>query len=245
MSFDCHEVEPGFTCPETGGPCIACGDGVRQTGEACDDGNSVGGDGCSADCATVGAWILLSGSRRCLRAMWQRDQREQRAVRRRRSLRWHRDGCELPGNADCGAGELCLGVSGDGCSAACRLELGYQCPVAGRPCERWRQRGRGTQRNLRTTAGAVAAPRRVLAYERYRLHGAHVASRRWRRLQRDLYRIETDYRCPTAAEPCVKCGDGQLDPGEVCDDGVVAVPSPLRRIAPATPIARRYPVSAR
>lgn len=27
-----------------------CGDGVLQEGEACDDGNAVGGDGCSADC---------------------------------------------------------------------------------------------------------------------------------------------------------------------------------------------------
>ena len=29
-----------------------CGDGVLQRGEICDDGNTVGGDGCSADCAS-------------------------------------------------------------------------------------------------------------------------------------------------------------------------------------------------
>ncbi len=35
-----------------GGACrpIACGDGVVDRGEVCDDGNTVGGDGCSADC---------------------------------------------------------------------------------------------------------------------------------------------------------------------------------------------------
>ncbi|MCK5690773.1 hypothetical protein KAI87_15945 [Myxococcota bacterium] len=29
-----------------------CGDGVQQSGESCDDGNQVGGDGCAADCTT-------------------------------------------------------------------------------------------------------------------------------------------------------------------------------------------------
>ena len=30
-----------------------CGDGILDGGEACDDGNTVGGDRCSADCSTV------------------------------------------------------------------------------------------------------------------------------------------------------------------------------------------------
>lgn len=35
-----------------GGVCLSanCGDGVINPGEGCDDGNSVGGDGCSANC---------------------------------------------------------------------------------------------------------------------------------------------------------------------------------------------------
>lgn len=32
------------------GACLACGNGVRQTGEECDDGNQEDGDGCSAGC---------------------------------------------------------------------------------------------------------------------------------------------------------------------------------------------------
>jgi len=47
--------------------CIVCGNGVRQTGEQCDDGNNIDGDGCSADCRlegveivpTVSTWGLL------------------------------------------------------------------------------------------------------------------------------------------------------------------------------------------
>ncbi|MCA9298446.1 MAG: DUF4215 domain-containing protein, partial [Phycisphaerales bacterium] len=30
-----------------------CGDGILDAGEACDDGNDVGGDGCAADCLSV------------------------------------------------------------------------------------------------------------------------------------------------------------------------------------------------
>lgn len=32
----------------------ACGDGVLDGGEVCDDGNTVGGDGCAADCGSLG-----------------------------------------------------------------------------------------------------------------------------------------------------------------------------------------------
>jgi len=43
-------VIPDGTC--TNGACIAltCGDGVVEVTEACDDGNTLSGDGCSADC---------------------------------------------------------------------------------------------------------------------------------------------------------------------------------------------------
>ena len=50
---------PGDRCPGDqkcrDGQCGSgnCGDGERNAGEACDDGNNVSGDGCSADCKTV------------------------------------------------------------------------------------------------------------------------------------------------------------------------------------------------
>lgn len=49
----------GTVCSSDGASCIApssqCGDGIVQAeaGEQCDDGNSVGGDGCSADCKST------------------------------------------------------------------------------------------------------------------------------------------------------------------------------------------------
>ena len=35
-------------------PAAVCGNGIREPGEACDDGNTLGGDGCSANCSTAG-----------------------------------------------------------------------------------------------------------------------------------------------------------------------------------------------
>jgi fibro-slime domain-containing protein len=48
------------SCPPAGGPCTSkCGDGLVFGDEACDDGNAVGGDGCSATC-TVEAGFQCS-----------------------------------------------------------------------------------------------------------------------------------------------------------------------------------------
>src|SRR5581483_3113637 len=45
---------PGFTCSFDGMSCVRasdqCGNGHLDQGEVCDDGNTVSGDGCSADC---------------------------------------------------------------------------------------------------------------------------------------------------------------------------------------------------
>ena len=53
-----------------GAPCTVvppCGDGVLGAGEICDDGNSVGGDGCAADCGVVeSGWRCVIPGRRCL-----------------------------------------------------------------------------------------------------------------------------------------------------------------------------------
>ncbi|HZS42408.1 MAG TPA: DUF4215 domain-containing protein, partial [Polyangia bacterium] len=42
----------GTHCAAKESVCIkdSCGDGVVEAGEVCDDGNTVSGDGCSADC---------------------------------------------------------------------------------------------------------------------------------------------------------------------------------------------------
>ncbi|MBO4351547.1 MAG: DUF4215 domain-containing protein [Proteobacteria bacterium] len=77
-SADCSAIEAGYDCPPEGGSCtsgkpskcpdgemgedgtchkvgILCGNGEIDEDEACDDGNTEGGDGCAADCSEVEA----------------------------------------------------------------------------------------------------------------------------------------------------------------------------------------------
>lgn len=42
-----------------------CGDGVVDTGEACDDANTLAGDGCSATCATEAGWLCRGSASHC------------------------------------------------------------------------------------------------------------------------------------------------------------------------------------
>lgn len=58
--FDCSEAVAGIivlppdpSIPPVPSQCLAaiCGDSIESTGETCDDGNSVSGDGCSSTCS--------------------------------------------------------------------------------------------------------------------------------------------------------------------------------------------------
>ena len=72
-------VEPGWTCESTnafgalGGLDVCaptCGDGIRMTGrlmrEACDDNNTISGDGCSGACAVEPGFACTGGSTRSM-----------------------------------------------------------------------------------------------------------------------------------------------------------------------------------
>jgi fibro-slime domain-containing protein len=90
-----------------------CGNGMLDPGEACDDHNSIGGDGCSKICQIESGWSCPNVGQACVR------------------------------NANCGDGvltppEACDDgnqTGGDGCSADCKsVESGWQCRVPGKPC---------------------------------------------------------------------------------------------------------------
>ncbi|MCC6848804.1 MAG: DUF4215 domain-containing protein [Deltaproteobacteria bacterium] len=105
LARDCDVFDDG---DGANGTCGAeCGDGILQSGEACDDGNAAGGDGCSEYCKTEGGWSCGGEPSVCT------------------------PNC---GNAVLDAGEACDdggNADGDGCSAACGVEDGYGC--AGEP----------------------------------------------------------------------------------------------------------------
>lgn len=97
-----------------GGTGGGCGDGIIQSGEACDDGNSVAGDGCSATCDRIEqSWACPTPGQACVSTVVCGDGR-------------------LGGAETCDDGNT---RAGDGCSATCGLETGWACPAAGAPCE--------------------------------------------------------------------------------------------------------------
>ncbi len=92
--------------------CIreSCGNGSIEGMEACDDGNSDNGDGCSAACTVEPGWSCPSAGMPCV---------------------------QLCGNGMVDTGEECDDGNdrgGDGCSDTCQVEPGWECPMAGMAC---------------------------------------------------------------------------------------------------------------
>jgi fibro-slime domain-containing protein len=107
IDIDPPDLDPTPTAP-------GCGNGELADHEACDDGNSVSGDGCVSDCALVEqGYECLEPGVPCVRT-------------------------QLCGDALVTGVETCDdGNTGanDGCSAACFIEKDFVCPMPGEPCE--------------------------------------------------------------------------------------------------------------
>ena len=90
-----------------------CGNGVLDVGEKCDDHNIMGGDGCTPLCQIENGWTCPNVGKACLRTAVCGD-----------GLLAPTEGCD-----DSNTG------SGDGCAANCSaVEVGWRCPVPGKPC---------------------------------------------------------------------------------------------------------------
>lgn len=92
---------------------VVCGDGVLGAGEVCDDGNTMSGDGCAADCSAIEHGFSCGDpGNLCVQT-------------------------QECGNGILETGETCDDhnvTGGDGCSAGCALEAGWACPVPGIRC---------------------------------------------------------------------------------------------------------------
>ena len=89
----------------TGGSTFVCGDGVINTGEECDDGNSADADGCSPACAIEPGWSCTDEPSVCVETCG--------------------DGVlDLATGEECEDGNL---TPGDGCTAGCKIEDGWDC----------------------------------------------------------------------------------------------------------------------
>lgn len=90
-----------------------CGNGQLTADEACDDGNQVDGDGCSANCRTVeSGFTCPNAGKPC-----------QRVARCGDGAVTQPEPCD-DGNQ----------ANGDGCNSTCRLEAGYKCSGSPSTC---------------------------------------------------------------------------------------------------------------
>jgi cysteine-rich repeat protein len=94
-------------------PLKNCGNGVLDSGEQCDDGNTKNGDGCNAICQIEANWLCPTPGQPCV------DRRK----------------C---GNGVLTSDETCDDNNtkdGDGCSGDCTtIEDGFECRLPGKPC---------------------------------------------------------------------------------------------------------------
>lgn len=143
-------IEPGFTCPSPGRPCVAveCGDGVRAGDEDCDDGNKASSDGCSATCRVEDGFKCAPNGGACSPTTCGDMNKEGTEQCDDGNLDPF-DGCDPACKVEpkctngtctsvCGdglkfPGEDCDDANtrnGDGCSSTCKLEAGFTCTHA-------------------------------------------------------------------------------------------------------------------
>ena len=191
------QVEADYLCPEPNQPCVSqrvCGNGVLTIDEACDDHNTVSGDGCSADCQTIepGYECHVPGkpcTPICGDSM-------------------------LTGSETCDDGNT---TDGDGCSSTCQVEAGATCPTppaTGRctiaVC------GNGVkERNEQCDCGTDPnnPPQGCKGPNGLFLGDATGCSKSCTKEPNCHDSSGHNQACSTA------CGDGNIDPGEDCDDG--------------------------
>ena len=221
------QIEPNYTCPVAGQPCIstvACGNGTREPGESCDDGNNKNGDGCSITCGVEPGWVCPTAGQPCNRVVTCGDGRLQSGEQ-----------CDL-GSAN---------GTGVGCDGNCVLQPGWTCkghtcqmvPVCGdgqvtggEECDEGsKSSGTGCCENCKVAASYCSCPPSGGACQDNSRCGNGV-------LEKDELcddgnskdgdgctakcQTESGWQCRMAGKPCnPMCGDSRIIGSEECDDG--------------------------
>ncbi len=210
------------TMPETE---AVCGNGILETGERCDDGNTEDGDGCSSKCQVEAGYSCNASG--CVV-----------------TDPFCGDGLLAPGEA-CDDGNT---EDGDGCSSTCEIEEGFFCREPGTPCQPIAVCGNGIlepgeacddgntvsgdgcSHDCRTIeTGYACDPSGCVVSASVcgdGLRAADEACDDGNTVSGDgcssTCEIETGFLCATPGLPCRRlaiCGNGVLEPGEACDDG--------------------------
>jgi fibro-slime domain-containing protein len=213
----------GDVCGGAGNtPDPTCGDGlINVDGEVCDDGNTVSGDGCTADCAQIEAnFACPTPGQPCVSTVKCGDGK-------------------ITGNEQCDDGNT---KAGDGCDASCQLEAGYACPVMGLACSAAKcgdgivagleqceyATGEtvpkpGCDANCKITTGYDCLTTGTLACTAT-VCGNKIVERGEECDDGNLLAFDGCYKCqlePSCTNGVCKsvCGDGQRYDDEACDDG--------------------------
>jgi fibro-slime domain-containing protein len=224
----CQSADAGCDPLPTGDAGPACGDGILDASEACDDGNGAPGDGCSGSCQVELNFECPQPGAACVSTIRCGD-----AIR---------VGAEL-----CDDGNT---VSGDGCNATCdQVEGVFSCPPNGGPCATNVVCGDGRVTGaevcddgnaadgdgcsatcLSVTAGYSCFRPGQLCVQPVVCGDGHVSageqcdeglSADGQGCTAGCFR-EADFACDDPGQPCVSlvvCGDGILLGDEECDDG--------------------------
>lgn len=223
---DCLNQNPDYDCSEPGQACVntvICGNGVLEGDEVCDEGEGNETEGCAADCSAVtDGWSCPRPGRSCVEIPVCGNNARERGEQCDDGNVENGDGCsDICEQADgyyCVPGQLCILIecgdgnrtpdeacddsntnAGDGCSATCTVEEGYRCSATG--C------------NSVCGDGLIVGSEECDDENLESGDGCNVQCR-----------VEPYYSC-TTAEPSVctstiECGNGVVEPGEICDPGV-------------------------
>jgi cysteine-rich repeat protein len=203
------------------GGAAPCGDGTAVMPEACDDGNTVDGDGCSATCAVEQGWACAGVHSKCAATCsdGQKVGPEECDDQNLKKNDGCNDRCEIeygwscsgsPSECttNCGDGflngkEQCddgNNADGDGCSRACQVEKGYSCIGAPSKC-------------IAQCGDGIRAPKEECD-DRDVMPGDGCS---------DTCKVEDHWTCTGEPSDCVTpCGDGFKRGIEACDDGNMA-----------------------
>lgn len=223
---NCLNQDTDFDCSVPGQACIKvaeCGNGILERAEACDEGTNNKTEGCSATCdAVTDGWSCPRPGRSCVLLPVCGDGVRSKGEQCDDGNVATGDGCSaiceqqegylcIPGAACvalvCGDGnrtpdEKCddgNASDNDGCSASCEVEPGYRCssvgcfPICG--------------------DGIVLATEDCDDGNRASGDGCSVQCG-----------VEPYYVCdasePSVCTSSISCGNGEVEPGEICDPGV-------------------------
>ena len=146
-----------YTCAADQDICILgnCGNGVRDTGEACDDGNKINNDGCNRDCTSDNS--CGNGHRRQRSTPWSRRGRTRSATTAGLNGQPGHCSVDCKSSGLCGNGIRDNGEDCDYCIAEdASIDDGSATPPRTAPrMRRWRRRRRCQRRRRRQSAGGA------------------------------------------------------------------------------------------